>query len=42
MDPANRTACAIYISVPEFTSSMSITCIKASAMLLVMSSTAQE
>lgn len=41
MEPASRNACAIYMSVPLATSSMSKTCIKASAMLLMINSTAQ-
>lgn len=41
MEPASRNAWAIYIRVPDATSSMSSTCIKASAMLLTISSTAQ-
>lgn len=33
MEPANRNACAIYISVPLAISSMSMTCTKARLML---------
>lgn len=41
MEPASRKACAMYIKVPFATSLRSKTCIKASAMLLTISSTAQ-